>query len=178
MRLMFIRRDDMSNAAIALGTTAVLLGTLLGSPAASWAAPRHLAAISNDSVATAPDQQGQGKAKGKDKGKAEAKKDKDDWKDYDRSRRLMLDYYQREGLPPGLAKRQSLPPGLQKQLRERGHLPPGLEKHLVLLPPQLVRTLPPLPPHCEHRLLGDDLLIIDFSLNLIVGIVSGVLPQR
>jgi hypothetical protein len=36
-------------------------------------APRHLAAISHDSVATAPDQQGQGKAKGKDKGKAEAK---------------------------------------------------------------------------------------------------------
>jgi hypothetical protein len=168
----------MSTTTIALGTTAVLFATLLGSPTASWAAPRHVAAISHGSVATAPDQQGQAKAKGKDKGKAEAKKGKDDWKDYDRSRRLVLDYYQLEGLPPGLARRESLPPGLQKQLRERGHLPPGLEKRLVLLPPRLVHTLPPLPPYCEHRLLGDDLLIIDFRLNLIVGIVPGVLPRR
>ena len=60
-------------------------------------------------------------------------------------RRIVTDYYTREGLPPGLAKRNSLPPGLARQLRERGRLPPGLQKRLTPLPPTLVRRLPPAP---------------------------------
>jgi len=37
-------------------------------------------------------------------------------------------YAGREGLPPGLAKRDRLPPGLEKHLLKHGSLPPGLQK--------------------------------------------------
>src|SRR5205807_2261757 len=51
--------------------------------------------------------------------------------DVEGHRRIVTEYYTRESLPPGLAKRDRLPPGLAKQLHERGHLPPGLQKRLT-----------------------------------------------
>lgn len=100
------------------------------------------------------------------------------WDDGDHCRVVVREYYDRHDLPPGLARRRALPPGLQKQLRERGHLPPGLERHLVVLPVQLERTLPPLPPHHVRRFCGDDLLVIDVRANTVVSIFAGIVIHR
>jgi hypothetical protein len=98
--------------------------------------------------------------------------------DRERERRVVVEYWRRGSLPPGLAKRESLPPGLARQLRERGHLPPGLEKHLYRLPPGLERDLPPLPPYYVRRMAGDDLLVIDIRANLLVAQIRAVFVHR
>ncbi len=96
------------------------------------------------------------------------------WSDRDHCRVVVTQYYDRRGLPPGLAKKRSLPPGLRKQLRERGHLPPGLERYWVPLPVELVRGLPPLPPHHVWRCVDDDLIVVDVRTNFVVSIMAGV----
>ncbi len=100
------------------------------------------------------------------------------WWDRDRNYVVVHEYYGKHGLPPGLAKKHRLPPGLQKQLHERGHLPPGLERYWVVLPVEMERTMPPLPPHYVRRAVGDDLLVIDVRANLIVSIMAGVFITR
>ncbi len=102
----------------------------------------------------------------------------DAWRDGDHCRLIVTDYYDRRTLPPGLAKKGKLPPGLRRQLRERGHLPPGLEKHWVVLPVELERRLPPLPPHYVRRGIGADLLVIDTRSNVVVSIMAGVFISR
>jgi hypothetical protein len=96
------------------------------------------------------------------------------WWDRDRNYVVVHEYYGRHGLPPGLAKKHKLPPGLRKQLKERGHLPPGLERYWVVLPVEMERTLPPLPPHYVRRVVDDDLLVIDVRTNFVVSIMAGV----
>ena len=98
--------------------------------------------------------------------------------DRDGHRRIVTQYYSRESLPPGLAKRQSLPPGLQKQLRERGQLPPGLQKRLVPVPLPLVSQFPALPPYYNRYFAGRDLIIVDGRTNAIVAVISDVLVPR
>jgi hypothetical protein len=91
-------------------------------------------------------------------------------------RRIINEYFTREGLPPGLAKRRSLPPGLRRQLHERGHLPPGLQKRLEPVPFDLGGRLPRVPLY-YRRYFGDrDLIVIDERTNQIVAVVRGVLP--
>ena len=94
--------------------------------------------------------------------------------DGDHCRVVVRDYYDRHALPPGLAKKQSLPPGLRKQLHERGHLPPGLDKHMVAVPVELDRELPPLPPHHTRFFVDSDLLVVDVRTNFVVSIFAGV----
>jgi hypothetical protein len=94
--------------------------------------------------------------------------------DRDGHRRIVTQYFSRESLPPGLAKRQSLPPGLQKQLRERGHLPPGLQKRLVPVPGPLVSQLPGLPPYYSRYFAGRDLIVVDTRRNVIVALIPDV----
>ena len=96
--------------------------------------------------------------------------------DVDGHRRIVTQYYSRESLPPGLAKRDRLPPGLAKQLRERGHLPPGLQKKLTPVPAPLVVLLPPVPRYETRYFAGRDLLIINSRSGLIVTIIRDVLP--
>ena len=98
--------------------------------------------------------------------------------DRDGHRRIVTEYFSRESLPPGLAKRQSLPPGLQKQLRERGHLPPGLQKRLVPVPRPLVLQLPPVPPHYSRYFAGRDLIVVDTRRNVIVAVIPNVVVLR
>src|SRR5712691_964335 len=99
--------------------------------------------------------------------------------DRDGHRRIVTQYFSRESLPPGLAKRQSLPPGLQKQLRERGHLPPGLQKRLVPVPGPLVSQLPGLPPYYSRYFAGRDLVVVDTRTNAIVDVIPDVVvPGR
>ena len=98
--------------------------------------------------------------------------------DRDGHRRIVTEYFSRESLPPGLAKRQTLPPGLQKQLRERGHLPPGLQKRLVPVPGPLVSQLPGLPPYYNRYFAGRDLIVVDTRTNVIVAVIPGVVVPR
>ena len=97
--------------------------------------------------------------------------------DRDGHRRIVTEFFSRESLPPGLAKRQSLPPGLQKQLRERGHLPPGLQKRLVPLPAPLIARLPPLEPRFSRFFAGRDLIVVDNRTSTIVAVVPDVIRK-
>ncbi len=119
---------------------------------------------------------GNGKGHGGDKGKEghAVVADHHAWTDRDHCHLVYVDYYNRHGLPPGLAKKGSLPPGLRKQLHERGHLPPGLEKHMVVLPVALEREFPPLPPYYVRRGIGVDLVVIDTRSNFVVSIMANV----
>jgi hypothetical protein len=124
---------------------------------------------------------GQGQSDKKDKEKA-AKSDKHPNDpavviviNPDDHRRVVREYYSRESLPPGLAKKESLPPGLQKQLKEKGTLPPGLQKHMVAVPPALGTRLPPLPPYYIRYFVGRDLIVVDTKSNLLVSIIKEIL---
>jgi hypothetical protein len=77
----------------------------------------------------------------------------------------------REGLPPGLAKRESLPPGLERQLRERGKLPPGLDRKLQPLPADLARRLSPLPTGSVRGWLGDRVIEYDARSGMVERII-------
>lgn len=92
----------------------------------------------------------------KDKHHKKAKKDKD-------------------GLPPGLAKRDELPPGLQKHLEKNGTLPPGLEKRA--LPSDLQRKLPKLLGDLERVIVGDDVVLIDKTRNVVLDVLENILTQ-
>ncbi len=125
--------------------------------------------------------QGRGQAKKAEKAEAHQKADavhhgEDDHGVFDRDGHVRVIHdYQREGLPPGLAKRQSLPPGLAKQLRERGELPPGLQKRWVGAPGNLVARLPPMPPYYHRYFAGDDLVVVDSRTNTIAYLIRDVL---
>ena len=97
--------------------------------------------------------------------------------DRDGHRRIVTEYYSREGLPPGLAKRDSLPPGLAKQLRERGRLPPGLQKRLTPVPAPLDGRLQRLPPYYSRYFAGRDLVIVDRRTNTVAAIIPGARPR-
>jgi len=97
--------------------------------------------------------------------------------DRDGHRRVITEYFSREGLPPGLAKRQSLPPGLAKQLRERGRLPPGLQKRLTPVPYSLAGRLPAAPPYYSRYFIGRDLVIVDRRTQRIAAIIPDVVPR-
>lgn len=73
-------------------------------------------------------------------------------------------------LPPGLAKKDRLPPGLEKQLVVKGHLPPGLQKKIQPAPVDLVRTLPPPPPDCEHVIIGGHLVLLNRKTYVVMDV--------
>jgi hypothetical protein len=91
-------------------------------------------------------------------------------------RRAVRQHVTREGLPPGLAKRESLPPGLRRQLRERGRLPPGLQKRLEPVPPAYAGRWPPIPPHYHRYFAGRDVVVIDTRTNRVVTVLRDARP--
>ena len=91
----------------------------------------------------------------------------------DRDRTLIRDYYKsakhRNGLPPGLEKREgSLPPGLAK----RDRLPPGL--HGEPLPYDLERHLTRLPSPYVRVRIGQDIVLMDGKTRVMVDVIYGV----
>jgi hypothetical protein len=76
------------------------------------------------------------------------------------------------GLPPGLAKRESLPPGLQRQLVRNGQLPPGLQKKIQPLPPALEVVLAPLPEGRKRVFISGSVVLLDSRKNLILDVVA------
>ncbi len=81
-----------------------------------------------------------------------------------------------QGLPPGLAKRESLPPGLQMQLQERGTLPPGLQKKIQPLPLALERQLRRLPTGYRRVVIAGNVILMNERTALIYDIVRNVIP--
>lgn len=92
-------------------------------------------------------------------------------------REIIGDWFRsnRNGLPPGLAKRESLPPGLQKQLRRNGTLPPGLQKKLIPLPYSLDSRLVRLPSDYLRIVIGMDIILLNRRNNSILDIISNVI---
>ncbi len=91
-------------------------------------------------------------------------------------RALIGDYVQKakkskNGLPPGLTGRP-LPPGLQKHIDRTGQLPPGLQKRV--LPGDLRNQLPRRAGQ-DFRVVGDDIVLIEFATNLVLDVMQGVL---
>jgi len=72
------------------------------------------------------------------------------------------------GLPPGLAKRETLPPGLQRQLVRNGQLPPGLQKKIQPMPPALEVMLAPLPEGRKRVFISGSIVLLDVRKNLIL----------
>jgi hypothetical protein len=73
-------------------------------------------------------------------------------------------------LPPGLAKRDRLPPGLERQLVVREAFPRDLESHVVLVPVDLDRRLPPPPPDCERVAIGGHIVLRNRNTKVILDI--------
>ncbi len=92
-------------------------------------------------------------------------------------RALIGDYIKKtktskQGLPPGLAKRQHWPPGLQKHMERTGRLPPGLEKRRL---PGDLRSLLPIRSGQDFRVVGNDIVLIETATELILDVMQGVL---
>ena len=83
----------------------------------------------------------------------------------------------REGLPPGLAKRESLPPGLRRQIDRDGRLPPGLESKIHRLPEDLERRLPRLPDGYRRVIVDRDVFLVEDRTNRVRDVLRRVLPQ-
>ncbi len=83
-------------------------------------------------------------------------------------RAWFTDSHNLEGLPPGLAKRETLPPGLQRQLQKNGTLPPGLQAKIYTFPVGLVRQLPDLRSGLTRVIIGASILLLDGDLILAV----------
>lgn len=87
-------------------------------------------------------------------------------------RALIEQYYRgarRQGLPPGLAKRNgALPPGLAK----RDTLPPGLAADP--LPVELERQLAPLPSGYVRVRVGGDIVLMDRRTRVVFDVIHGI----
>ena len=117
---------------------------------------------------------GQGNGHGSEKAAKVNARDETIAVDRDGHRRVVREYYTRQALPPGLARREALPPGLEKQLRERGELPPGLQKRLEPVPFALGGRLPSVPRY-YHRYFADrDLIVVDDRSNRIVSVIPNI----
>ena len=79
---------------------------------------------------------------------------------------------ERQGIPPGLAKKQELPPGLQKHIKKHGKLPPGLEARR--LPESLEKTLERLPEGYVRMKVGGDVVLMDEKTRVVFDVVWDV----
>ena len=70
---------------------------------------------------------------------------------------------------------KALPPGLQKHLEKHGRLPPGLEGRD--LPPGLAKRLPAAPKGTVRKIVGNDLVLIDETKQIVLDVVRDVLDQ-
>ncbi len=90
---------------------------------------------------------------------------------------LVKNYFRdnRNGLPPGLAKREKLPPGLERQLRQNGTLPPGLQKKVQPLPPELERKMRVLPTGYRRVVIAGNVIMMNEKTATIYDIVRNVI---
>lgn len=98
----------------------------------------------------------------------EAERRRERAQDDDRSNQKHSGKHGRDGLPPGLAKKEHLPPGLAK----RETLPPGLAKQA--LPGDLEGKLAKPAADRERAVVGDDVVLIEKTTGVILDILKGV----
>jgi hypothetical protein len=79
-----------------------------------------------------------------------------------------------QGLPPGLAKKESLPPGLDKQLQKNGSLPPGLQQKIQPLPPVLEVQLTKLPEGQKRVAIAGSIVLMNSKTSIIIDILTKV----
>lgn len=79
---------------------------------------------------------------------------------------------EKDGLPPGLAKRDTLPPGLEKQLDKNGALPPGLAKRS--LPDDLLARLPQRK-GSKRVIVDNDVVLIEEGTNIVLDVLEDIL---
>ena len=79
-----------------------------------------------------------------------------------------------QGLPPGLAKKESLPPGLEKQLQKNGSLPPGLQQKIQPLPPVLEVQLTRLPEGQKRVAIAGSIILMNSKTSVIIDILTKV----
>jgi hypothetical protein len=79
-----------------------------------------------------------------------------------------------QGLPPGLAKKESLPPGLEKQLQKNGSLPPGLQQKIQPLPPVLEVQLTKLPEGQKRVAIAGSIVLMNSKTSVIIDILTKV----
>lgn len=83
---------------------------------------------------------------------------------------IIRDYYRRFGAP-AFSAAPRYPHWLQQQLQRGALMPQGLI--VELLPPDLERLLLPLPPEYVRLRAGDDVILLDRPMNVIVDVVKG-----
>ena len=76
------------------------------------------------------------------------------------------------GLPPGLARRDSLPPGLQRQVQRNGTLPPGLQRHVHAVPADLGRRLPTLIEGISRVIIGGQIVLVNDATQVILDVAA------
>lgn len=78
-----------------------------------------------------------------------------------------------EGLPAGLAKKETLPPGLQKHLERNGTLPPGLQKRI--LPADLEAKLSRTEQGQERVVVDSDVVLIESATGKVLDVLRNVI---
>ena len=81
------------------------------------------------------------------------------------------------GLPPGLAKRETLPPGLARQMYRNGTLPPGLQKKLHPFPYALNRRLPRLPGDYSRVIIGGSIILMNGKTGVIFDVIHNFISN-
>lgn len=102
--------------------------------------------------------------------------DRDERRDYyrDDHRHAADNWYvaHQKHLPPGLAKKRGVPPGLAKKMVRGYYIEPEYRTYIYPAPVELVRVLPPPPPHCQHVFVGGQLVLLNRNTNLVVDIMA------
>jgi hypothetical protein len=86
--------------------------------------------------------------------------------------KIIRDDFAKRSLADRKALIQELPKGMKVGVNQV--YPTGLP--LATFPPNLLKTLPELPPELEYRIVGRDLILRDIKGNLIVDIMRDVFP--
>lgn len=97
----------------------------------------------------------------------------DSFDDHDHG--VVRDYYGRKRghVPPGLAKKGGVPPGLAKKGEV---LPVEYRPHMLPLPPDLEKLLPPPPHEVIRRIIGRDIVLIQKQTNKVLDVMRDALP--
>jgi hypothetical protein len=106
-------------------------------------------------------------------GKSEKRRSHDSFDDDDRVR--VRDYYHRhrDRVPPGLAKKGGVPPGLAKKgnVIEEQH-----RQHLLPVPPDLEKLLPPPPHEVLRRIIGRDMVLVHKHTHKVLDVLHDAMP--